>query len=101
PRPTLDPPTLPSTTLFRSHLVPDPCQGRIAGPHELLVLGIGADRHEPAQVQVLTPSHQGGQVTRLVRCDPGLGPLGGGVHLDEQDRKSTRLNSSHVSISYA
>src|SRR2546426_6152621 len=33
--------------------------------------------------------------------DPGPQDEGGGAHLPRQDRKSTRLNSSHLVISYA
>src|SRR3712207_8059193 len=54
--------------------------------------------------------------TRAVRAPPGgrsvgaaggeedlgaLARLGGEAHLDDEDRKSTRLNSSHANISYA
>src|SRR5438874_10474441 len=35
------------------------------------------------------------------RCHPAGARQGGGPSQDRQDRKSTRLNSSHVEISYA
>src|SRR2546422_8042923 len=72
PRSTL----FPYTTLFRSRVPP--------GVRALRVAGVGPDRRqaeEPAQ-QVLALRHP---------CD----------RLDAQDRKSTRLNSSHGYISYA
>src|SRR5207245_9411846 len=41
------------------------------------------------------------RVPRLQRDDDGLGLGGGGERPADGDRKSTRLNSSHGSISYA
>src|SRR5256886_8269729 len=38
--------------------------------------------------------------SELVR-KPSSGPCGAGASLDSEDRKSTRLNSSHSQISYA
>src|SRR3712207_8870517 len=72
PRSTL----FPYTTLFRSHVqVPvDPRRGRV-----------GLRRIGELQVQRL--------VDQL--------PPGDVVPVDERDRKSTRLNSSHANISYA
>src|SRR3712207_7526242 len=77
PRSTL----FPYTTLFRS--VPlDP-----VGPH-----GVG-------------PVERGGEHMRVdrVQVDPGRGLKPGhpGRRVGVQDRKSTRLNSSHANISYA
>src|SRR3712207_5747788 len=54
---------------------------------------------------VTTLLNQGVQVTRVNPLDPFLdaGAAAGvaSVHLDGEDRKSTRLNSSHANISYA
>src|SRR5207302_9166519 len=67
---------------------------------------------------ILAPSDPGGRIARVIpaqtpnhlRPGPhccgatGLGKVGGGVQFavaPQQDRKSTRLNSSHVKISYA
>src|SRR2546426_9293201 len=80
PRSTL----FPYTTLFRSHRGARGRQGRLARP--------------PASAgdvrQVARDSGQQGE-QRL-----GLGVAETAVEL-EQDRKSTRLNSSHLVISYA
>src|SRR5438067_6715222 len=76
PRSTL----FPYTTLFRSEVAIDAASG---------VTGAGrAPKRELmfSEVPVLVPHCVGPKVLR---------------HLAEQDRKSTRLNSSHVSISYA
>src|SRR5207245_10912514 len=40
-------------------------------------------------------------VSRLARCSAGVYALGKRASLSPEDRKSTRLNSSHGSISYA
>src|SRR5438876_5746680 len=71
PRSTL----FPYTTLFRSH-------------DRVLELLLVPQRDEP------------GQVPGSVSCDP-VGREGEPRGLGAQDRKSTRLNSSHPSISYA
>src|SRR5699024_12883096 len=77
PTPTL----FPYTTLFRS---------------QLPVGGQGAD----ACIDLLRTDLQRAQV---VRDGQAVASEAGDPHvvLDQQDRKSTRLNSSHVSISYA
>src|SRR3989454_3808703 len=36
-----------------------------------------------------------------LRIDPNFAPLGGNPRFERLDRKSTRLNSSHLVISYA
>src|SRR5438067_3336517 len=77
PRSTL----FPYTTLFRSHRkpacvdrLPDRCERRIA---------------ERASVDIREHHHA------------GRSGCARAIELGERDRKSTRLNSSHVSISYA
>src|SRR5437899_9175606 len=75
------PPTstlFPYTTLFRSH--PLAGAGEIGGGDEAVVAG-------PDDDDVVRPGHD----------DPFAGPRA----LQYVDRKSTRLNSSHLGISYA
>src|SRR5690348_17688668 len=84
PRPTL----FPYTTLFRSLAVDNVLALRVHQHRDLaralwLALGLGA---------------------RQVDRELVVAVVGGGDHeedQDHQDRKSTRLNSSHPSISYA
>src|SRR5699024_12785018 len=85
-RPPPPSPLFPSTTLFRS------CPQRVQLDFRL---------HLQAR-------HGGAARLLRERARPGgrLGPQrvqqqSGHRHTDRQDRKSTRLNSSHVSISYA
>src|SRR5438067_5419603 len=80
PRSTL----FPYTTLFRSSARPPVRRGRGR---------VRAVAHRPSRVRL-----RAGWRNRA-----GLGGPGGGRARDhqDQDRKSTRLNSSHVSISYA
>src|SRR5689334_24146042 len=79
PRSTL----FPYTTLFRSHRVP--ARGDGSGVCMAVRIRAGA-RSRPALA------------ARLARQDAGRLLLD---QRDDQDRKSTRLNSSHSSISYA
>src|SRR5688572_31067881 len=75
----------PYTTLFRSELrLPDLDQGQ-RGP---VVIALGVQRCTPAVVD---------RLKEVLRTHPGATE----VHLHLQDRKSTRLNSSHSQISYA
>src|SRR3712207_8551065 len=76
PRSTL----FPYTTLFRSHLelLEQLVHAGLEGLHARLQLD---DPLDPGQVDAVL--------------------LGEPLHLAEQDRKSTRLNSSHANISYA
>src|SRR3712207_8212032 len=79
-------PLFPYTPLFRSRLVdvrPDPDGGDPGGPHQL----DGVEQRDRAVVAAVVV----GQVRHL-----DAGGLRRG-----QDRKSTRLNSSHANISYA
>src|SRR5690606_41697902 len=87
PRATL----FPYTTLFRSHpLAQDPAVGRGAG---LLLepAGEGPGRHQRTCRELFDADLL---VEMLLHPHQHLGDGGG-------DRKSTRLNSSHVKISYA
>src|SRR5689334_23911190 len=81
PRSTL----FPYTTLFRSQ------------PHLEIQVRAGAHDHLDG---VLLPGLHGREELATVEA-PNLGPLGGVVHPVLLDRKSTRLDSSHSSISYA
>src|SRR5690606_41869850 len=88
------PPLLPSTTLFRS--VPRSPRGRF--------------RSEPARADTADRERGGarsdaggGRGGRCAGSPADLGRLSasGRAVFDGRDRKSTRLNSSHVKISYA
>src|SRR3989442_8294162 len=90
PRSTL----FPYTTLFRSH-------GRVAPARDEQSVPGNLDAVEPART---FGDHAGRLVARLPRQYRASAelhddePLAHGV---QRDRKSTRLNSSHVRISYA
>src|SRR3712207_8470209 len=81
PRSTL----FPYTTLFRSPVVGQP-EGEAAGV--------------PHPVELALPLVGGGLEHRL-RDEVVLEPEEGSADAPDQDRKSTRLNSSHANISYA
>src|SRR5690349_22544051 len=79
----------PYTTLFRSLQRPRPARAdRAVGPEP-----------EPARARVRPAAGR----ARAVRRRGRAGDEGGGAvpRPDAEDRKSTRLNSSHVEISYA
>src|SRR5438309_5807436 len=78
-RPPISPP-FPYTTLFRSHLVP-------LDDGALVLLGLDA-------VVVARAAARDDDVLQIVLRDERAA-------LENIDRKSTRLNSSHSSISYA
>src|SRR5699024_12386952 len=92
----LAPPLFPYTTLFRSrgaHVVARRPVGRLAHRREILLdQGVQA-RDQPLGQRLL----RGEVVEQASFGDPGPGR---GLQR-RPDRKSTRLNSSHVSISYA
>src|SRR5205085_12138766 len=96
PRSTL----FPYTTLFRSNL--QDLRGRHREPwHLVLRDGRRLRNQQPVggQVHTLTPlhGHLGCDVVERV-----VGLIGPRLpHPGQQDRKSTRLNSSHSQISYA
>src|SRR5699024_12793075 len=93
--------SFPYTTLFRSHAV--------LGKGGDVLLGGGLAVHIAAQLAVAVGAHHNvmplavdGGLQQLLAAGRQLaaGVVGGGVQVDAVDRKSTRLNSSHVSISY-
>src|SRR3712207_7040613 len=87
PRSTL----FPYTTLFRSDRAFVACEQHVAGVAGRTGLDTGADvRRRGPQERHCLPLHVGAH-QRTVRV----------VVLEERDRKSTRLNSSHANISYA
>src|SRR5437868_13011281 len=85
PRPTL----FPYTMLFRSR--PDPCLSARAGPQKGRARP-AAECGESRQPECQEHGKRG--IAGSVGYD-------GGKQLKGRDRKSTRLNSCHVSISYA
>src|SRR5207249_11958638 len=97
---TTPPPTstlLPYTTLFRSEIpdhttrVGNPPPRGLAGLRPLAVPSDAPGRRPLHAVSLDRSRHVG----------PDLGRSGPGPPRTVGDRKSTRLNSSHVSISYA
>src|SRR5699024_12672199 len=81
-------PLFPYTTLFRSPALPDP-----VGAVRLVLDPRGARaRRRRGRAQ----PRGGSAAARLPELPAGVGGVPSG-----RDRKSTRLNSSHVSISYA
>src|SRR3712207_9007049 len=86
PRSTL----FPYTTLFRS----GDGGGALVGPQHRVVVGVGhLARGDPRPLQA-----QAGQADLVVEPRDLVEQAAAGP---EQDRKSTRLNSSHANISYA
>src|SRR5207249_7195646 len=94
PRPPTSP-LFPYTTLFRSAALEGRVRLRVPGARRRLP---GA--RERIRTAVRFPTHRDGP-----RADVSCAGGGEGGRdrrqLDGRDRKSTRLNSSHVSISYA
>src|SRR5205814_10405241 len=87
------PPPFPYTTLFRSHqprrqLQVEQVGGRRAGP-------------QPAQPHLLAPGMDDADARRIVQELPEGVQRPRLERVDQVDRKSTRLNSSHLGISYA
>src|SRR5437870_9080510 len=91
------PPLFPYTTLFRSRLRPQlvgGCSGWCASPQAASVEVIQLILHLARGVAVAGLQ---GYRDAALQDGAGLGDAAQAV----QDRKSTRLNSSHVAISYA
>src|SRR3712207_6937975 len=86
------PPLFPSTTLFRSVQQPQYVVGE--GRHRARA-GHALRTAVPAQVVADHPVGAG------ELADLGVEQTGVGAQRRAQDRKSTRLNSSHANISYA
>src|SRR5437899_5921438 len=57
----------------------------------------GPDRNRPRMAE----KERVGERDRPGEADPGRGRPGGQERYEREDRKSTRLNSSHLGISYA
>src|SRR5207253_5550426 len=101
-RPHTSPPALfPYTTLFRSLIaiglaITFGVMGVINMAHgELMMLGA----YTTYVVQTAMPGHIGISILVAIPAAFAVAALAG--VLIERDRKSTRLNSSHVAISYA
>src|SRR5204863_9923128 len=91
PRSTL----FPYTTLFRSNYER---KIKAAGGIDVQVLGIGRTGH----IGFNEPGSPRNSRTRMVTLDSiTRRDAAAGFFGEEKDRKSTRLNSSHVEISYA
>src|SRR5690606_39522281 len=97
PRPT----RFPSTTLFRSSLS-EQVQAALAGSASLIVVCSPAARQSPwvsREVELFRSLHPDRPV--LAALIAGSPADAFPEPLLDSDRKSTRLNSSHVKISYA
>src|SRR5207253_8754898 len=94
------PPLSPYTTLFRSSTFPRQLADRIEQR-----VGRAAARREldPYHPGVEAAHDLGARVRRIVRVhrDVTADHVGMLPNYTSQDRKSTRLNTSHVAISYA
>src|SRR3712207_9561934 len=96
PRSTL----FPYTTLFRSHQLLREVQLDHAGDRPREELAVVADQHHPGtrllhEALELVEAGQVEVVGRLVQEQDVI------TRQEQEDRKSTRLNSSHANISYA
>src|SRR5438067_4805768 len=89
PRSTL----FPYTTLFRSS-----CLLMSNFVKSIDILG---NQREPNSVVATESGKCSESLMRLVRFDPQRTHPSDRIEFPHEDRKSTRLNSSHVSISYA
>src|SRR5438874_10343208 len=90
PRPPPRSTLFPYTTLFRSRA------GRAGRTRPGRALRLYTRHDHDGRPECETPELQ-----RLDLAEPLLHLASLGVSFDEADRKSTRLNSSHVEISYA
>src|SRR5205814_5888982 len=100
-RPTQTTSVLPYTTLFRSRAGRQRGGGDLPGPGDQDRLVERAGRHGGGHRG--HPERGGGQRALAERLlgELGAGDVGRGVEVaGGQDRKSTRLNSSHLGISY-
>src|SRR5699024_11889522 len=85
------PPLFPYTTLFRSDSLPGLTIDRFEDVLVAQVLSVGMEKLQSVLFE---------QLAEILAAD-GLPVRGIYLRNDVADRKSTRLNSSHVSISYA
>src|SRR5690606_42090850 len=94
-------PLAPPELAQRHHQVGDAAQGADSGVRH----GAWAHHSEGAHVQAHGALLEPADLLLLGLADDGarhfVGPAVGDEGLDAEDRKSTRLNSSHVKISYA
>src|SRR5207249_10672680 len=101
PRPPPPSPPLPYTTLFRSDGTLELALGRLRmAERELHPAEVDVDvRIVGRDLRGLLQLRQGSGVPMLLHVQSA--EVGVRVVVERVDRKSTRLNSSHVSISYA
>src|SRR3712207_9267819 len=96
PRSTL----FPYTTLFRSRGVNGSVSAEPSEGGEFEVVATKRSRRsDPDEVRVEVVRHAEGVLICAVYPNPGGEP--NTCELNNRDRKSTRLNSSHANISYA
>src|SRR5207245_6665431 len=97
--PPLPPPLFPYTTLFRSSLVSD--RGHLAD--RLALYGREIHRERACSIRREAATHISQPLAQGPDALDGAAryPEDSASVLDGLDRKSTRLNSSHGSISYA
>src|SRR3989442_9678835 len=93
PRSTL----FPYTTLFRSLLG----QQRVQQVHALRVAGLAVEEPDVLSDEGAHGGRRLEQRDELLAADLLVAPVRAFVGENIRDRKSTRLNSSHVRISYA
>src|SRR2546426_10837747 len=96
PRSTL----FPYTTLFRSRGIN---RGIIQAHHDGILTSASLLVNRPASIEAaaLARQHPGLSLGLHLELDAGDLDEGGDAAKCERDRKSTRLNSSHLVISYA
>src|SRR5207249_8947979 len=73
----------------------------LGGLRRLLRLPLGEITHQPRQLRRLGPNRRRPRGRFLIASQVPERVCDRVLSLDGRDRKSTRLNSSHVSISYA
>src|SRR5207253_10167218 len=92
PRHPPPPPHFPYTTLFRSR--------QLRHPRQMVIVVLGGEEgHVDHPHGLIQAGMEGGQADELLV--PGVEAGHEALALAAEDRKSTRLNSSHVAISYA
>src|SRR5699024_12799689 len=94
-------PLFPYTTLFRSMLAPDLVDLVSGGQDDLLARVRGLRRKIAMELGLVLPPVRTRDSVELPSATYVVMIAGVEVGRGSADRKSTRLNSSHVSISYA